>query len=82
MTDTLPDRLSTNPKSPHYNAQILERDVGVRFGGVEKTNVEEYCVSEGWIKVAAGNAKDRAGNPITVKLKGVVEPYFRDAKVE
>jgi Protein of unknown function (DUF3297) len=82
MTDTLPDRLSTNPKSPHFNAAILERDVGVRFGGVEKNNVEEYCVSEGWIRVAAGNAKDRAGNPITVKLKGVVEPYFRDAKAE
>jgi Protein of unknown function (DUF3297) len=80
MTDTLPDRLSTNPKSPHFNAEILERDVGVRFGGVEKNNVEEYCVSEGWIRVAAGNAKDRAGNPITVKLKGVVEPYFRDSK--
>ena len=80
MTDTLPDRLSTNPKSPHYDAALLERDVGVRFGGIEKTNVEEYCVSEGWIKVAAGNAKDRAGNPLTVKLKGVVEPYFRDAK--
>lgn len=80
MTDTLPDRLSTNPKSPHFNAELLERDVGVRFGGVEKNNVEEYCVSEGWIKVAAGTAKDRAGNAITVKLKGIVEPYFRDAK--
>lgn len=80
MSDTLPDRLSTNPKSPHYDAAVLERDVGIRFGGVEKNNVEEYCVSEGWIRVAAGNAKDRAGNPITVKLKGVVEPYFRDKK--
>ncbi len=82
MTTTLPDRLSTNPKSPHYDAAILERDVGVRFGGIEKTNVEEYCVSEGWIRVAAGTAKDRLGNPLTVKLKGVVEPYFRDAKPE
>ena len=82
MTDALPDRLSTNPKSPYFDAAVLERDVGVRFGGVEKNNVEEYCVSEGWIRVAAGNAKDRAGNPITVKLKGVVEPYFRDAKPE
>ena len=78
MTDKLPDRLSTNPKSEFYDAAILERDVGVRFGGVEKTNVEEYCVSEGWIRVAAGNAKDRAGNPLTVKLQGVVEPYFRE----
>ena len=77
MTE-LPDRLSVNPKSPHYDAAVLERDVGVRFNGAEKTNVEEYCVSEGWIKVAAGNAKDRQGNPITVKLKGVVEPYIRN----
>jgi hypothetical protein len=82
MTGKLPDRLSTNPKSPYFDAVILERDVGIRFGGVEKNNVEEYCVSEGWIRVAAGNTKDRAGNPITVKLKGVVEPYFRDKKAE
>lgn len=78
MTDTLPDRLSTNPDSPHYNASLLERDVGVRFNGVDKTNVDEYCVSEGWIKVAAGKAKDRHGHALTIKLKGTVEPYFRD----
>lgn len=77
MTDTLPDRLSTDPKSPHYNAELLQRDVGIRFNGVEKTNVEEYCVTEGWIKVAAGKAKDRRGQAITIKLKGVVEPYFK-----
>jgi Protein of unknown function (DUF3297) len=82
MADELPDRLSVNPKSPYYNAIVLERDVGIRFGGVEKTNVEEYCVSEGWIRVAAGNAKDRAGNPLTVKLQGKVEPYFRAPKAE
>jgi hypothetical protein len=57
---------------------LLERGVGVRFNGVEKTNVEEYCVSEGWIRVAAGKAKDRAGNPMTIKLRGKVEPYFRE----
>jgi len=74
---SLPDRLSVNPKSPHYDASVLERDIGVRFNGVEKTNVEEYCVSEGWIRVAAGSAKDRKGDPITVKLKGAVEPYVR-----
>jgi Protein of unknown function (DUF3297) len=79
MTDTLPDRLSTNPKSPYYDAAILERDVGVRFNGVEKTNVDEYCVSEGWVRLAAGKGKDRFGNALTVKLKGTVEPYFRDA---
>jgi hypothetical protein len=77
MADTLPDRLSTDPQSPFYDAAILARDVGIRFKGVEKTNVEEYCVSEGWIRVAAGNAKDRHGKPLTIKLKGQVEPYFR-----
>jgi len=79
MTDTLPDRLSTDPHSPHYNAELLERNVGVRFNGVEKSNVEEYCVSEGWIRVAAGKAKDRRGQAITIKLKGTVEPYLRTA---
>jgi hypothetical protein len=76
-TDRLPDRLSTDPRSAYYNAEILSRDIGIRFKGVEKTNVEEYCVSEGWIRVAAGSAKDRHGNPLTIKLSGTVEPYFR-----
>ncbi len=80
MTDTLPDRLSTNPQSPYYDEAVLVRDVGIRFNGVEKTNVEEYCVSEGWIRVEAGKAKDRHGNPLTIKLKGTVEPYFREKK--
>jgi hypothetical protein len=79
MTDTPPDRLSSDPESPFFNAEALGRGVGVRFKGVEKTNVEEYSVSEGWIRVAAGKAKDRAGNPLTLMLKGPVEPYFRDA---
>jgi hypothetical protein len=78
MTETLPDRLSVDPNSPHYSAEVLKHDIGVRFNGVEKTNVEEYCVSEGWIRVAAGKAVDRHGNPLTIKLKGTVEPYFRD----
>ena len=73
----LPDRLSVDPNSPFYNAEVLSRDVGIRFKGVEKTNVEEYCVSEGWIRVSAGTAKDRHGNPLTIKLNGAVEPYFR-----
>ena len=80
MTDTPPDRLCNDPNSPYHDAEVLARDVGVRFNGVEKTNVEEYCVSEGWVRVAAGNAKDRYGNPLTIKLKGKVEPYFRDKK--
>lgn len=78
MTDTLPDRLASNPDSPFFDQALMERGVGIRFNGTEKTNVEEYCVSEGWIRVAAGNAKDRRGNPLTIKLKGTVEPYFRD----
>jgi hypothetical protein len=78
MTDTFPDRLSTDPDSPHYNEELLSRDIGIRFEGKEKTNVEEYCISEGWIRVAAGNAKDRFGKPLTIKLKGKVEPYFKD----
>jgi hypothetical protein len=75
--DQLPDRLSTDPRSPYYNAEILARDIGIRFKGVEKTNVEEYCVSEGWIRVTAGNARDRHGNPLTIKISGAVEPYVR-----
>lgn len=79
MSETLPDRLSVDPDSPYYDEQILTRDVGIRFDGKEKTNVEEYCVSEGWIRVSAGSAKDRFGKPLTIKLKGKVEPYFKDA---
>ncbi|MGA0532751.1 DUF3297 family protein [Hansschlegelia sp. KR7-227] len=78
MSDAPPDRLSSDPSSPHYDEAVLARGVGIRFKGVEKTNVEEYSVTEGWIRVAAGAAKDRFGNPMTLKLKGPVEPYFRD----
>ena len=77
MTDTLPDRLCNDPRSPYFNAEALARDVGIRFKGAEKTNVEEYCVSEGWVRVAHATAKDRYGNPMTIKLTGAVEPYFR-----
>ena len=80
MNETLPDRLSVDPSSPYYNADVLARDVGIRFKGAEKTNVEEYCVSEGWVRVTAGNAKDRHGNPLTIKVFGPVEPYYRDKK--
>jgi hypothetical protein len=79
MDDMPPDRLARNPKSPHYDAAVLERGVGVRFKGVEKTNVEEYCVSEGWVRLAVGKSVDRTGAPLTLKLQGAVEPYFRDA---
>lgn len=75
--ETPPDRLSVNPKSPYYDEAVLKHDVGVRFNGADKTNVEEYCVSEGWVRLAVGRTVDRAGNPMTLKLKGTVEPYFR-----
>jgi hypothetical protein len=79
-TQALPDRLANDPRSPYYNEKLLERDIGVRFKGVEKTNVAEYCVSEGWIRVEAGKTKDRHGNPLTIKLSGPVEVYFKDEK--
>ena len=78
MPDTPPDRLSTDPDSPYYDEAILQKNIGIRFAGQEKTNVEEYGVSEGWIRVAAGKALDRKGKPLTIKLKGPVEAYFRD----
>lgn len=77
MPDTPPDRLSNDPRSPHYDDAAMQRGVGIRFNGEERTNVEEYCISEGWIRVAVGKALDRRGQPMTMKLKGSVEPYFR-----
>src|SRR5271154_2004885 len=76
--ETLPDRLSTNPGSPFHDAALLERGIGVKFNGVDRNNVEEYCVSEGWVRLAVGKTVDRHGNAMTVKYKGKVEPYFRD----
>jgi len=82
MSDTPPDHLSATPGNPHYDEAILKRGVGVRFNGVEKTNVEEYSVSEGWVRLAVGKAVDRKGNAMTVKLKGKVEPYFENPPAE
>ena len=82
MTDTPPDRLSNNPSSPYHDPALLQRGVGIRFKGVERTNVEEYCVSEGWVRVSVGKTLDRAGNPMTMKLQGPVEPYLRDTPPE
>ncbi|WP_305805884.1 DUF3297 family protein [Stenotrophomonas sp. YIM B06876] len=76
MSDTPPDHLAVNPHSPFHDAAVLERGIGVRFNGIERDNVEEYSVSEGWIRVQAGKARDRRGNPMTIKIKGTVEPYF------
>ncbi len=75
-SDTPPDRLSVDPNSPWHDADVLQRGVGIRFKGVEKTNVEEYCVSEGWVRLAVGKTVDRNGRQMTVKLQGPVEPYF------
>jgi hypothetical protein len=76
--ETMPDRLSLDPRSPHFDEDVLSRGVGIKFNGQEKTNVLEYCISEGWIKVAAGKSRDRFGQPMTLKLNGKVEPYFEN----
>jgi Protein of unknown function (DUF3297) len=76
MTDVPPDRLSVDPSSPFYNEATLARGIGVRFRGVERRDVEEYSVSEGWIRAAAGKALDRRGQPLVIKMAGAVEPYF------
>ena len=78
MSDTPPDRRANNPKSPYHDADVLARGVGIRFNGREQTQVEEYCVSEGWIRTAVGRSLDRHGNAMTLKLKGEVVPYFLD----
>lgn len=78
MSETPPDRLSNNPKSPYYDAASLERGVGVRFNGVERHNVEEYCVDEGWVRLAVGKTVDRHGALLTMKMNGTVEPYYRN----
>jgi hypothetical protein len=78
MTDTPPDHMSTNPRSPHFDMEVLQRGIGIRFKGKERTDVEEYSISEGWIRVAAGKPKDRFGQPMTIKLSGEVEAWFED----
>ena len=77
-TPSFPDRLSLDPRSPHFDEDLLTRGVGITFNGTERTGVEEYSISEGWIRVAAGRSLDRRGQPMTIKLKGKVEPYFKD----
>jgi hypothetical protein len=78
MTDSLPDRLSTDPRSPFYDEALLARGIGIRFNGKERQDVEEYCVSEGWIRVAMGKALDRRGQPLTLKRTGTVEVFLQD----
>ncbi len=79
MSDTPPDRLSIHPDSPYYGGDILQRGIGVRFRGSERRDVEEYCISEGWIRVQAGRTLDRRGRPLLIKLNGAVEAWFEDA---
>jgi hypothetical protein len=78
MSDTPPDRLSINPRSPFFDMSALERGIGIRFKDKVRTDVEEYSVSEGWIRVAAGKSKDRYGQSMTIKLSGPVEAWFED----
>jgi hypothetical protein len=78
MSDTPPDHLSIDPDSKFFNEELLQRGIGIKFNGAEKTNIEEYSVSEGWVKVSVGKTVDRHGKPLTMKLKGKVEPYFKD----
>lgn len=73
----LPDRLSVDPDSDHHDEAVLAHEIGIRFNNAEKTNVEEYCVSEGWVRVSVGKTLDRKGKPLTMKLKGAVEPYYK-----
>ncbi|MEA3062018.1 MAG: hypothetical protein QOJ94_1799, partial [Sphingomonadales bacterium] len=82
MADTPPDRLSLDPRSPHFDGDTLRRGVGIRFRGRDRHDVEEYSVSEGWIRVQAGKTMDRHGRPLTIRLSGEVEPYFTDVAAE
>lgn len=76
MSDTPPDRLSTNPRSPFFDQPLLERGIGIRFKGAQRRDVEEYSISEGWIRVGLGKKVDRHGDPLTLKLSGSVEAWF------
>ncbi len=80
MSDTPPDRLSVSPRSPYFDQAVLQRGIGIRFKGVERRDVEEYCLSEGWIRVALAKKVDRHGQPLTIKLSGPVEAWYQDAE--
>lgn len=75
----LPDRLSTDPRSPHFVREVIEQDIGIRFNDRERHDVAEYCLSEGWVRVPAGKTLDRRGNPLMIKIKGKVEAFYRSA---
>ena len=76
--DVPPDHLAIDPRSPHFDGEKLQRGVGIRFKGRERRDIEEYCISEGWVRVQAGKAMDRKGRPLTIKLKGEVEAWYED----
>ena len=76
--DVPPDHLAVNPRSPHFDADSLQRGVGIRFKGRERTDIEEYSISEGWVKVQAGKTVDRKGQPLLLKLSGEVEAWYED----
>ncbi len=78
MSDTPPDHLSIDPTSPHFHADTLQRGIGIKFKGIQRRDVEEYCISEGWIRVQAGKTVDRRGKPLTIKLNGPVEAWFEN----
>lgn len=73
----IPDHLSTDPRSPHHSAAVFEHEIGIRLNGKERFDVAEYCIGEGWVKVPSGKTLDRKGNPLLIKLKGVVEAFYR-----
>jgi hypothetical protein len=76
--DVPPDHLAINPRSPFFDADKLQRGVGIRFKDRVRTDIEEYCISEGWVRVQAGKTMDRKGNPLTLKLNGSVEAWYED----
>ena len=76
--DVPPDHLAIDPGSPHFDGDKLARGVGIRFKGVQRTNIEEYCISEGWVRVQAGKTMGRDGRPLTIKLNGPVEAWYED----
>ena len=83
MNDTtqlppLPDRLSVDPRSPYYVAAVFEHEVGIKLNGKERLDVEEYCISEGWVKAASPKALDRRGQPLLMTLKGTVEAFYSE----
>ena len=82
MTDTPPDRLCIDPSSPHFDVDVLRRGVGIKFRGIQRHDVEEYCMSEGWVRVQAGKTVDRRGKPLLLKLNGPVEAWFENADAQ